>query len=121
MTLTARQLAAIDALLTAPTIGDAAAAAGVHRNTLRKWLQDAQFCTALHTAGDERIAATVRRLASLSGQAVSVLAEAMAAADTWPARIRAADIALARVLQLRELHELERRIAALEAAQNGKR
>lgn len=115
MALTARHLRAIEALMTERTYEAAAERVGVHRNTLRKWLQDAQFCTALHTVGDERIAQAVRRLSVLSGEAVDTLSEAMRGADSWPAQIRAADLTLVHAMRLRELHELEPRIAALEA------
>lgn len=118
MALTAKQQRAIDALMTERTISDAAKACGVHRRTLERWRQDATFRDALRQAGDEYLAATVRRLVNLSGRAVDVLAVGMVKADAWPARIRAADVALGRVLQLRELHELEARIAALEARAN---
>jgi hypothetical protein len=113
-TLTARQARAIEALLSVSTIGEAAKIAGVSRRTLERWRQDATFCDALRHAGDERIAAISRRLAGLGDVAVNTLRDAMNGGDGWPVRVRAADVVLARLMQLRELTEIEERIAALE-------
>lgn len=119
--LTPRQRRAVEALLVASTLEAAAERAGVHRNTLRAWMADALFCTELHKATTATLDATVRRLTALSAQACDVLADMMSGktvVDTT--KLRAADIVLARLLAMRELHDLERRIAALEQAQHGK-
>ena len=120
--LTPKQQRAIQALLTERTITDAASKAGVSRRTLTVWLADEQFCAELSKTPTQAMDSTVRRLASLSGQAVDVLQTAMADEDTTTgAKLRAADIALGRLLSLRELHDFEQRLAALEAAQaNGR-
>jgi hypothetical protein len=115
---TPKQARAIDALLTEGGIDAAAKVAGVSRVTLWRWLQDETFCNQLKQAESERIGATIRRLTSLSDSAVSTLQAAMDNGKTSE-QIRAADIVLARMLQLRELHDLEARVAALEAKTNG--
>lgn len=106
----------MQALLTERTIGDAAEAAKVSRRTLTTWLGDAQFCAELRKATGEAIDATVRRLTHLSASAVDTLSDAMGSGELTGVRVRAADIVLGRLLALRELHDLEQRIAALEAA-----
>lgn len=59
----------------------------------------------------------VRRLTSLAVAATSVLAEVMGDQDApSSSKVRAADIVLTRMLQTRELAQLEQRLAALEAA-----
>lgn len=113
MKINPKQSRAIDALLTEGGIDAAAKVAGVSRVTLWRWLQDETFCNALKQADSERMGATIRRLTSLSDAAVTTLQEAMTSGKTGE-RIRAADIVLARLLQLRELHELEQRITQIE-------
>lgn len=80
------------------------------------------FSDALRQATTQAVDATVRRLAQLSGQAVDVLQDAMSDQDaTTGAKLRAADIALGRLLSMRELHDFEQRITQLEAAQKAGR
>jgi hypothetical protein len=112
--ITSKQAAAIDALMSARTVGDAAAAAGVHRNTLRAWLRDAQFCTALRAATDDAIGQSARRLATLTGQAVGVLGDGMNG-DASGVQLRAADLVIGHAARLAELRDLTERVAALEA------
>ena len=116
--LTPWQARAIEALLTAPDLKTAAKTANVGYRTLRDWLTQPHFKTALSAAQDDVISATVRRLASMSGKAVDVLVALIEREDIHPAvKLRAADIALGRLLSLRELHDFEQRLVALEAAQ----
>lgn len=119
MKLTPKQARAIDALMTEGSIDAAAKTAGVSRVTLWRWMQDETFCNVLKQAESARVSATIRRLTSLSDSAVGVLADVMENALKPSERIRAADIVLARMLQLRELHDLETRVAALEAKADG--
>jgi hypothetical protein len=76
-------------------------------------MQDETFCNVLKQAESERVSATIRRLTALSDSAVNTLQEAMANGKTGE-RVRAADIVLARMLQLRELHDLELRMLRIE-------
>jgi len=120
--LTPKQQRAIQALLVERTVGEAARAADVNARTLHRWLADATFSDALRQATTQAVDATVRRLAQLSGQAVDVLQDAMSDQDaTTGAKLRAADIALGRLLSMRELHDFEQRITQLEAAQKAGR
>jgi hypothetical protein len=115
--LTAKQLRAIEHLLVAKSISEAAKQAGVSRTTLHTWLSDEQFRSELNRAVGDAIDATVRRLAALSSLAVTTLERAMSDAKAgYAVRIRASDVVLGRLLALRELHDHEQRIARLEAA-----
>ena len=120
-TLTNRQRRAIAALMTSRNIAAAAPAAGVGLRTLHRWLDDRLFVAELKAAESAAIDQAVRRLADLSGTAISALAAAMTDTHATPgARVQAANVALSQLLRLRELHDLEQRIAALEAQQEGK-
>jgi hypothetical protein len=119
--LTAPQARAVVALMTASSIGEAAKSANVGERTLRRWLaEDRRFSAALDQAQRQALDAVVRRLTSLSVAAGSVLARVMTdEGATSASRVRAADIVLGRFVQLRELAQLEQRMAALEAALKG--
>lgn len=115
--LSARQRAAIEALLTHGEVTAAATACNTSRQTIHTWLREPAFQTALMTAEAEVLRGVTRRLVALGDAAVSTIADVMADPDTSPSvRLKAADSALARLLQLRELVDLETRIGALEAA-----
>lgn len=117
-TITPAQRRAIAALLSERDVRSAAKAAGVSERSLWRWLNDRSFISELNAAQAQAIDATIRRLADLSGEAVSTLRAAMKGKSTpIGSKIRAADIVLGRLLALKELGDLEQRIAALEAAQ----
>lgn len=114
-TLTNRQRRAIAALMSSRNVSAAAQAAGVGLRTLHRWLDDPSFVAELKSAESAAIDQAVRRLAELSGAAIETLAGAMQNTDaTTGARVQAANVALSQLLRLRELHDLEQRIAALE-------
>jgi transposase-like protein len=102
-------------MLTGDT-ASAASAAGVARNTLYRWLKEPDFERALRDAEAVAMDELSRELVRLARSAVGTLATAMSDRE-GPAgtRVRAADITLSRLLQVRELATLEGRIAALEA------
>ena len=113
--LTLKQRKAVAALLTEPNATAAAKAAGISRDTLYRWLADASFQTALRDAEAGAIAAVSRSLVRLAERAAATLDRAMtdpAAASST--KVRAADVILARMLQLREGAVLEERVRELE-------
>lgn len=118
--LNLRQRRAIASLMTSPTLAAAARESKVSERQLYRWLDDPTFQMALRSAQDEALSATVRRLATLSAAVVNTLYSAMRD-DTAPigSKIRAADIALTQLMRLKELHDLEERIAALERGGHG--
>ncbi len=117
LTLSAKQRRAIEALLTCGAVSQAAIAAGVSRPTLYRWLHDANFQAALREAEKEAIEGLSRSLVTLGSKAASTLDGAMDTA-TDGVRVRAADVVLARLLQLKELVNLEGRVTALEKSQS---
>ena len=115
--LTPKQRKAVEALLTTGEVTAAAQSVGVSRETLYRWLKQPLFHQAVRHAEAQALDDLSRLLVGLGRTAVATLATAMSD-PTVPAasRVRAADAALGRLLQLRELATLEARITALEEA-----
>src|SRR5215211_3754356 len=119
--LTHKQRRAIPALLNSATIEGAAESAGVSRESLHRWLRtDPAFRDELRAAESEALAEATRRLVGLAARALDTI-DAVMGDETAPAtvRLRAADTVLARLLQLRELVDLEERVTALERGTAG--
>jgi hypothetical protein len=114
--LTPKQTRAISALLTAKDVGTAAREAGIGERTLYTWLDEPAFREELKLAERQAIEAVTRRLAGIATHALTVITNIMAD-ETTPAsvRLRAATTILDQMLKIRELADLEERIAALEA------
>ena len=113
--LTPKQRKAVEALLTSGDITQAAQAAGVARDTLYRWMRQDDFRSALKTAEAASIENLARELVRLGEKAARTLDEAMTAEDaTTSARVRAADIVISKLLQLREMVDLEKRLQTLE-------
>ena len=112
--LTAKQRRALECLMTTSTIDDAAIRAGVHRSTLFRWLNEATFQGELRRAQGAALDAIIRRLVHLASDAGAALGEGLAKAEPTPTRLRAADIVLGRLMQLREAAEFDARISRLE-------
>ena len=113
--LSPKQRKAVEALLTTGEVKAAAAAAGIHRDTLHRWLKEPIFLAAVRQAEAVALDELSRVLVGLGRTAVATISKAMSDPITPVAtRVRAADVALARLLQLRELAQLEARVQALE-------
>ncbi len=112
-----KQRKAVEALLTTGEVSAAAQSVGVSRETLYRWLKEPAFHQAVRQAEARALDDLSRLLVRLGRTAVATLAKAMSD-PTVPAasRVRAADAALGRLLQLRELATLEARITTLEEA-----
>jgi hypothetical protein len=116
-TLSPKQHAAIAALMSAKDQRAAARASGTSERQLYRWLAQPEFVAALQAAEAQAIATAIRRLADLSGTAIDVLRAAMTDPEAaHVVKIRAADIAIGRLMPLKELADLEARLAALERA-----
>lgn len=116
--LTPDRRRALDALLATGDQQQAAAAAGVTDRTIRRWLVEPAFVAALQEAQGALLDATTNDLVRASGGAVGLLRRTVENVDAPLAlRIRAAGILLDSTLRWRELRDIERRLAALEAAQ----
>jgi hypothetical protein len=115
--LSTKQHKAVAALLTTGEVKAAATAAGIHRDTLHRWLKDPTFLAAVREAEAEALDALSRQFVHLGATAIATIAQAMTDSETPTAtKVRAADVALGRLLQLRELAQLEARVQALEQA-----
>ena len=114
--LTPKQHKAIAALLTEPTIGAAAAAAGVGDRTLYTWLAAPDFRAAYLAARREAVSQAVAQLQRIASEAVLVLQTVMNdATKPASARIAAARSVLEFSIKAVEVEELEQRLSALEA------
>lgn len=117
--ISTKQKAAIRALLTGASYSEAAAAARVHENTISQWMRNEAFIAGLRQAESEAMLAVSRSLVAISDSAAVVLKFIL---DDEKARdsskIRAADVVLGRLIQIKEIAELEERIRKLEEAQN---
>ena len=113
--LTPRQLKAVEALVTCADVRQAAAVAGVSRDTIYRWMRNEAFKEALNTSTRQAVNRISRQLISLGDKAVDTLQKAMASPEvSITVSIRAADIVLSRLLQIYELADLEARLGQLE-------
>jgi len=116
-TLSGKQRKALEALLQTGEVSHAATAAGVSRDTVYRWMKQPGFAAAVREAEARALDEVSRVLIRLSRAAVGTLAGAMADRNApLSARVRAADITLSRLLQVRELATIEERLSALEAS-----
>ena len=116
--LTPKKRKALEALLTCGDVSQAARVAGVSRESLYRWLKEETFQAALNTGTRQALESLSRTLVTLGEKAADTLRQALEDAHApAAARVRAADIILARILQLRELVDLDKRLTELEKKQ----
>ena len=121
--LTINQVRAISALLEHPRLQDAAAAIGVNRKTITRWLDQDDFRSALHQAEGLAIDEASRKLLVLSNAAIAALYDVIKRPEQrGAANKRLSAVAILDQLQrLRERHTTEERIANLEVAIYGEK
>ena len=118
-TVTGKKARAIAALLSEKSVAAAAEAAGIGTRTLFRWLQEPEFQSALVQAESEAIDAATRRLIGLQSAAIDTLHDTLSDRKALPGiRMRAAQSILDFLMRLRELRNIEKRLAALEAIIN---
>jgi predicted metal-dependent phosphoesterase TrpH len=115
--LSARQQAAIAALVAGKALPAAAAAATVTVRTLHRWRQDPAFDAELGRARDAAFAETLATLRAASGEAVAACRTLLKATPgrTEETRLAAARAILALALKAHEAVGIEERLRALEA------
>ncbi len=115
--LTRKQEMAIAALLTAPTVTDAAKAAGVSEATLARWQSDPVFAEVYRAARRQVLTQATSRLSQACSDAVDTLKTIMEDEDA-PAssRVTAARAILDYSYKALELEELDARVAVIEQA-----
>jgi hypothetical protein len=112
---------AIAALLTCPTIGAAANAAGLGEKTLRRWLHDPAFAATYAAARRQALEHTVGALQGATGAAVEALRRNTDPSKPAGIQIRAANALLTLAFRgietfelMTKLEDLEGRLAAVE-------
>jgi len=114
--LTPKQRKAIEVLVTSGNVTEAAAMAEVSRETIYTWMRtDKDFQAEKDRASSDCIAELSSRLNTLAQQAISTLQQILSDPNApVNARIRAADIVIARQIQFYEIADIVRRITKLE-------
>jgi hypothetical protein len=104
--MTAKQVSALQALLTHPTRREACQAAGIAESTLRRYLDDPVFQKEYHRAFGSLVEDAVRQSQQALSPALSALREIVAdSKETSSARISAARSLLEYGLKLSEFNE----------------
>lgn len=117
--ITVKQQKAITALLSERTTRDAAKAAGVSEKTLYQWLNEPAFRAALREAEKSILDDVTRRLSAGASLALDTLKKLVQSARHESTKLRAAVAWLELSLKYRDMHDIEERLTALEAAING--
>ena len=113
--LPAKQESALRAVLSHPTLKEAALAAGISETTLWRYMQDGEFSKRLREARRDAVGHAVTRLQRASSDAVTVLRDLMMKEDApAAARITAARTVLDYSMRAVETDELRARIDELE-------
>jgi phage antirepressor YoqD-like protein len=115
--LSAAQKRAVAALLTERDIRSAAVAAKVGESTLRRWLRDDLFMAELRKAENDVIDRVTRRMLQVQEASLAVVVSILANKETNAnTRLRAAGMIFDNFVKLRELRNVEERLAAMETA-----
>jgi hypothetical protein len=118
--LTAPQAKALEALLLEPTLGRAAAIAGVNERTLRRWLAEAPFKAALLSARREAFGQAIGLTQKYAPVAVATLVKVMNdASSSASAKVTAAGVLLKFGREGIELDDLAERVEMLERSAKG--
>jgi phage terminase small subunit len=112
--LTRRQKQGVQALLTARTVVEAAAAIGARRRTLQRWLKQPAFKQALQEAQAELLTQASRQMQAELSEAVATLVSLMDESNVASVRLRASEALLTRALLYVDAVELQQRITVLE-------
>jgi len=113
--LTSKKQEAIAALIGGATVTEAAAKAGVRRQTVHGWMHERAFITELKAAEAKALNKISRKLVVLADRAVAVFKEVL---DNPKAninlRVQVADKLIRRLIELRTQVDLEERVSELE-------
>src|ERR1022692_1311381 len=108
---------AITALLTRPSVEDAARVAGVGEKTLRRWMREPRFNVQYLRARREGVSQAVARMQQATGAAGTVVLKLMTDPNVPAAvRLRAAECVFDRAIKGIELEDIETRVSELERA-----
>lgn len=113
--LTAKQSALIVALLSEPTIAEAAQVAGISRDTAHRWLRLAAVQSALKKAREQVFTHGLNELQAGMNQAIATLKRNMTDTEVQPAiQVRAAQIWLDMALKSHEMTDIKEQLAELQ-------
>jgi hypothetical protein len=113
--LSGKQLTAIEMLAGGRAEIETARTAGVSRITISRWMRDADFVALIKQRESERVADLGKRITALATKALDTLEGVIDSPTSRPdIRVRASSIILSNWQSVRELAELEARIARLE-------
>ena len=113
--LNAKQEKALAALLSQPTIREAAREAGVSDRSIFNWLNEPAFSQAYREARAKNVSLAVAGLQRSMGQALEALQDVMTNPDSpASARVSAARTVLELAIRGTELEDLAARVDALE-------
>lgn len=102
-------------------VADAARASGVSERTAYRRLADPDFCATVTRLRAELWESTAAQLVAAGAEAVKALVALLGAATPPAQRLGAARAVIELGVKLREVTELERRIADLEAGQQSQK
>jgi hypothetical protein len=112
--LSVRKQTAIAALLTQPTVAEAARIANVRPNTLIRWMKELEFEAAWRAAKTLGLDHAIARLQKISGAAVSALLKLLVNPRSPAAQLKAAEIILRFAKAVEALERVEARLAEVE-------
>ena len=110
--------AAIQAVMTEPTLAKAAAKVGISEAALLRWKAEPTFKGELQAAQAAAVDGMVGQMVSIAGDAVAALRAGLTEDKPIHIRLRAADIYLGKLLLLRQMVDFEQRLMALEQQAN---
>jgi hypothetical protein len=120
--LTAKQERAIIALISSPSVEEAAKAAGISKSTIFKWFQDEGFQSTYRAARGDLVRHAIAQAQAACSEAVAVLREIMNNVDTLAStRVSAAKTLLETSIKAVELEDIVARIEKLEEKTNLRR
>lgn len=106
---------AVAALLSSRNVEEAARAAGIGTNTLRRWTKLPEFKAAYQEARAALLSQAIARLHGASGAAATTVLKIMSSPDAPAgARLRAAEIVLEQATAASSTEDLEVRLANME-------
>jgi len=109
------------ALACGATVEAAAQATGMHKRTVYRRLEDPAFRQRLQQARGEMVQRTAGMLTAAAGESVKALLALLKEGTPPAVRLGAARAVLEIGMKVREVAELEQRLAALEAAETLRR
>ena len=113
-TLTAKLRKALEVMIVTGSVEKAAIAADVGRTTIYRWQAEAPaFSEALRQAQTQALDGFMLELMSMTTQAAQAIRDGLDDPDI-DVKLKAASLFSSRLLQFKQLHDLERRLAALE-------